>query len=131
MLEVVAVDDLGAMGSWDSEPFTVQLSPTAVETAESPLPKEYGVRFLSANPVGREDLRLELAMPKSSPVDLRVYDVRGALVRRVVSRDLAPGLHRVAWNGRNESGRAVGSGIYFMQMKAGGRTVTERFAVVR
>jgi flagellar hook assembly protein FlgD len=48
-----------------------------------------------------------------------------------VSRDLAPGFHRVAWNGRNESGRAVGSGIYFMQMKAGGRTVTERFAVVR
>jgi len=131
VLEVVAVDNLGAMGSWDSEPFTVQLSPTGVEVTETPLPKEYGVRFLSANPVGREDLRLELAMPKASPVDLRVYDVRGALVRRVVSRDLAPGFHNVSWNGRNESGRTVGSGIYFMQMKAGGKTVTERFAVVR
>ncbi len=102
-----------------------------METAETPLPKEYGVRFLSANPVGRGDVRLELAVPKSSPIDLRVYDVRGALVRRVVSRDLAPGFHRIAWNGLTESGRTVGSGVYFVQMKAGGKVLTERFAVVR
>jgi len=131
LLELVALDDLGPMGSWMSEPFTVSLSPTGIETAETPLPKEYGVRFLSRNPMGREGLKLELAMPKSSAVDLRVYDVRGALVRRVVNRGLAAGFHPIAWNGRNEAGAAVGSGIYFMQMKAGGTIVTERFAVVR
>jgi subtilisin family serine protease len=131
MIELVAVDDQGPMGSWSSDPFTVQLTPTGVDAAETTIPKEYGLRFLSMNPVGREDLRLELGIPKASPVDVRVYDVRGALVRRVLTRDLAPGFHRIQWNGRNESGRAVGSGIYFMQMKAGGRTITERFAVVR
>ena len=130
-LALIALDGQGPMGSWNSVSFTVQLSPTGVETAESPLPKEYGIRFLSQNPVGREDVRLELGIPKSSPVDLRVYDVRGALVRRVVTRDLAPGFHRIAWNGRNEAGRQVGSGIYFMQMKAGGKVITERVAVVR
>jgi hypothetical protein len=131
LLELTAMDDLGPMGSWISEPFTVTMSPTAVETAETPLPREYGIRFLSSNPIGRHDLRLELAMPKSTPVDLRVYDVRGALVRRIVSRSLTPGLHHVAWNGRNESGAPVGSGVYFVKMRAGEKVITERVAVVR
>jgi subtilisin family serine protease len=131
LLEVTAMDNLGAMGSWISEPFAVQMSPTAVETPETPLPTEYAIKFLSPNPIGRQDVRLQLAMPKSSPADVRVYDVRGTLVRRVVSRSLTPGFHQVGWNGRNESGSPVGSGVYFVQMRAGGKVVTQRLAVVR
>ena len=131
MLELTAMDAAGPMGSWVSEQFTVDMSPTGVEVSETTLPKEVGIRLLSANPIGRQDLRMELAMPKSSPVDLRVFGVRGSLVRQVVSRSLAPGYHQVAWNGKNESGTPVGSGIYFVRMRTSGKVITERVAVVR
>jgi hypothetical protein len=91
-----------------------------------------GIRLLSANPMrGQEGFRLELAIPKSAYVDLCVFDVRGTLVRRIVDRSLAAGFHPVAWDATNESGTPVGSGIYFVRMRAGEKVVTERVAVAR
>ena len=104
----------------------------AVAAFGARLPSDVGIRLLSSNPMrGQGDLRMELAMPKSAPVELCVFDVRGSLVRRVVGRSLAPGYHQVAWDARNECGTPVGSGIYFVRVRAAERVITERVVVVR
>ena len=130
-LEIVAVDDQGFMGSWLSPVFEIQAITTAVEDDATSLPKSYGLRNLGANPSTTGNARLELAVPASAPVQVRIYDVRGALVRSLVDRTLMPGRHPVQWDGRTAAGTPVGSGVYFVQMRAMGKMYGTRLAVVR
>jgi flagellar hook assembly protein FlgD len=62
---------------------------------------------------------------------LRVYDLRGALVRTLVDADLPRGSHQATWDGRDASGRGMASGSYFARLEAGGRGETVRMALVR
>jgi hypothetical protein len=64
-------------------------------------------------------------------VTLTVYDIRGRLVSTLVERELEPGHHTVSWNGRDERGRAVSSGIYLYTLRAAGETFTRKMTVVK
>ncbi len=50
---------------------------------------------------------------------LAIYNVRGQLVRILTEGQQAPGKYTILWDGRDEGGVAVSSGIYFYQMTAG------------
>ena len=130
-LEIDAVDAQGIMGSWLSPVFEIQAITTAVETEEATIPKTFGMRLTGANPTTDGHSRLELSVPSSAPVQVRIYDVRGALVRSLVDRTLMAGRHPVQWDGRTAAGVPVGSGVYFVQMQAAGKTFGTRVAVVR
>ena len=51
--------------------------------------------------------------------DVKIYDVSGRLINTIINRDIEPGYHSVKWNGRNFSGDAVPTGIYFIQVESG------------
>lgn len=65
------------------------------------------------------------------PVTLAVYDVRGRLVRTLVADRRAPGRYEAAWDGRNDGGRRVSSGIYFYRLAAGDFTRTRKMVLLR
>ena len=50
-----------------------------------------------------------------------VYDLSGRLVRSLQRGVLTPGAHRFEWNGRDEQGRRVAAGIYFVRLESGNR----------
>jgi predicted amidohydrolase YtcJ len=52
-------------------------------------------------------------------VHLGIYDVRGRWVRTLVDGDRSPGRHEIHWDGRDERGREVGSGVYMLRLEAG------------
>jgi hypothetical protein len=56
---------------------------------------------------------------QSGRVSLRIYDVRGRLVRTLVDEFKSVGRHEAVWHGRNDSGESVSSGVYFVTMQAG------------
>ena len=58
------------------------------------------------------------SLPKMSKVNLTVYNVLGQEVISLIESSLPSGNHRVIWDGRNELGAAVGSGIYFYRLTA-------------
>jgi hypothetical protein len=71
---------------------------------------------LSARPsTFRESTRFELAEPVARNESLRVYDVQGRLVRRLT---VPAGTRGVTWNGRDDAGERVGSGVYFAHLAA-------------
>ncbi|MBC8443265.1 hypothetical protein H8D79_00915 [PVC group bacterium] len=55
----------------------------------------------------------------SGTVELTLYDVSGKLVRTLVSEPLSPGRYEIAWDGRNEAGQRLASGVYFCRFEAG------------
>ena len=63
-------------------------------------------------------------------VSIKVYDIRGALVRVLVDGIKEPGSYAVYWDGTDKTGRRVSSGIYLYRMKAGGTVLTRKMVVV-
>jgi len=74
-------------------------------------------------------LRFEL--PRSGPAQLAIYDVRGRLTRSLASGTLAAGPHAATWDGRDDSGHAVASGLYIARLESSRRTESRRLMLVR
>jgi hypothetical protein len=64
-------------------------------------------------------------------VYLAVYDVNGALVKTLVSGTMQGGRHEATWDGRNERGESVASGIYFVQVRSGGFKEARKMILLR
>jgi hypothetical protein len=65
----------------------------------------------------------------SAPVELLVYDVRGRKIRTLVDEIKSPGVYTVKWDGRNEKGLNVESGVYLFKLESG-KEVSIRKGVV-
>jgi hypothetical protein len=70
-------------------------------------------------------------LPSDGIVSIRIYSADGALVRVVRERRLAKGAHSVRWNGDDDAGRNVSSGIYFCVLKFGDDTQTRKLVLLR
>jgi hypothetical protein len=67
----------------------------------------------------------------SGPLRLRLYDLQGRVVRTLYDGPVETGLATFTWDGRDDAGRAVGSGIYFATAVTSGRRSTVRLVVLR
>ena len=74
---------------------------------------------------------IRLALPSSSDAKLTIYDVRGRLVRKLLSEPLAAGMHTVVWNGRDGKGRTQASGVYLALFEAGSIRLTKRLTLIQ
>lgn len=93
-------------------------------------PRETAIAISSPNPFNPATAwKLDLAT--GSPVTLRVYDAEGRLVRQVVDQQFPAGVHTVRWNGRNDQGQTVGSGVYFWRFEGAGLQRGDKFVVLK
>lgn len=75
-------------------------------------------------------LRFELSSPRR--IDLRIYDLAGRLVRTLESQTpFGSGRHVVVWNGRDDHGRTVASGVYVVRLGAGDQSASRRIALLK
>ncbi len=62
---------------------------------------------------------LRFDVPAAGDVQLKVYNQLGQTVRTLVDQRLKAGSYRMKWDGRNEAGQSVASGVYFYRLQAG------------
>ena len=76
---------------------------------------------------------LGFTVPGSAPalVRITVHSVDGRLVRTLVSRRVEPGYHEALWDGRNESGVPVASGVYIGRAVIGGAAFARKMTLLR
>ncbi|MFN8586436.1 MAG: S8 family serine peptidase [Candidatus Eisenbacteria bacterium] len=91
------------------------------------LPKAYGLRLATANPV-RGGGAVELALPAPGRIEVGMYDVRGALVRTLASGERAAGVHRLALSAGR--GTAMSPGVYFIKARTAGGEFLRRVVVL-
>jgi hypothetical protein len=63
--------------------------------------------------------KMTIAVPKVALVEMVVYNVLGQKVRTLVNEIRPAGYHTIEWNGKNEQGNNVPSGVYFIRMVSG------------
>jgi hypothetical protein len=79
------------------------------------------------NPITTIDYMLQ----REELVEIAIFNVNGQRVR-VLERDhKAPGRYRVQWDGRNDKGMTVASGMYFYRLRAGGFTAVKKMLLIR
>ncbi len=71
------------------------------------------------------------SLDEDNQVKLVIYDVTGAHLRTLVERFQKKGNHRVLWDGRDDNGVPVASGVYFYRLKMDGFVATRRMVLVR
>jgi hypothetical protein len=81
------------------------------------------------NPV-RDGARIEFSIGHACRASVALYDVSGRRVRRIEDRFLEPGAHIARWDVRDEAGHRLAGGIYWLELRAEGRTLTRRVAVL-
>ena len=70
-------------------------------------------------------------LPQSGPVRLHIFDLRGRQVRRLVDTVQTSGLQRVIWDGRDDAGRQLASGVYLLRLRASQGTSTRKVTLLR
>jgi hypothetical protein len=74
---------------------------------------------------------ISYTLPREAQVALRVYNPTGQLVRSLIHGKESAGFKQVAWDGRDEAGRRVPSGVYFYRLQAGAFSDTKKMVVIR
>jgi flagellar hook assembly protein FlgD len=107
--------------------------PTAVLPRETPAVSVNHLEQNYPNPFNPSTtIAFSLADGPRRPVRLAVFDVTGALVRTLYDGHLGPGRHSFAWDGRNDRGQRVGSGVYFYRLAGdGGFTETRKMVLLK
>ena len=84
----------------------------------SVLPATYELSQNFPNPFN-PTTTIRFALPEAATVSLKVYNIHGQLVRTLANGSFSAGSHHVTWDGTNENGVQVVSGMYFYQIHAG------------
>jgi len=75
---------------------------------------------------------IEFTIPKASHATLRIYDASGRLVRVLVDRDYKTStIDRAPWDGRDDAGQVVPSGVYFYKLEAGDYSAARKMLLLK
>jgi hypothetical protein len=65
------------------------------------------------------------------PAELSVYNIKGQKVATLVNTEMTAGNHEVVWNGKDENGVGVSSGIYFYRLESGSVSLTKKMILMK
>ncbi len=74
---------------------------------------------------------IRFSLAGSAPVSLEVYNLRGQLVRQLLRETRPAGNHSVVFNGRDDRGNAISSGVYFYRLRAGSYSATRKMIMIK
>lgn len=98
--------------------------------ATAPVPESFELHQNYPNPLTFETI-IRYQIPRNCLVKLFVYNILGKSVRNLVNQKQEKGFFNVVWNGRDDDGKEVGSGIYFYSIIAENFHETRKILVVR
>lgn len=95
-----------------------------------PLPRTFALEQNHPNPFNPVTA-IGYELPFEAAVELTIFDIQGRVVRTLVASSKTPGRHEVVWNGRDDTGRPVASGVYLYQLRAGEKRETRKMLLLR
>ncbi len=104
-------------------------NPVATITEDTPV-KLFRLGQNHPNPFN-PTTNINFTVEQEGPVELAVYDLSGRKIRTLVRDTRGPGDHVVTWDGTDQTGSSVPSGMYFYKLKSGGDFSTRKMMLVK
>ncbi|MBN1153995.1 T9SS type A sorting domain-containing protein, partial [candidate division KSB1 bacterium] len=95
-----------------------------------PVPLTYKLEQNYPNPFN-PGTRIYFEIPQNHKIKLAIYNMLGQQVRTLIDEDYNAGFHIVNWDGFDDSGKALPSGIYFYRIKAGDFVASKKMLMVK
>jgi hypothetical protein len=116
----------------DTVPVVLTMATIGIEEEKktTQLPSASTLYHTSPNPF-RSTTKISYAIVKESRVDLVVYDVVGRHITTLVSENLEPGPYEMTWSGKDNKGRKVPDGIYFLRLSTFNECFTEKVILLK
>lgn len=124
-----AAYDYWLTASREGEPDAVRGPVRAVAPAGAP-PPPLALSAVRPNPFNPE-ATVGVTLDRPGRFILRVYRADGSAVRTLADGNGEPGAYRFVWNGTDDRGAGVGSGIYFFELRSGQRTRVQKAILLR
>jgi len=94
------------------------------------LPFAFDLRQNYPNPFN-DGTAIEFSLADRLPVELLIYNIKGAKIARLAKDEFGAGKHRLIWNGTDDYGHPVSSGVYFYMIKAGNYIQTRKMLFIK
>jgi len=115
-----AVDDLSmdtyTQNSADAGGVVTSLRTALAQNQPNPFNPKTMIRFTLSNP---------------GQCRIQIYDAAGRMIRSLIDEPRAAGVHQVSWDGLDDAGKSVGSGVYFYRLKAGAFEQSRRMTILK
>ncbi len=96
-----------------------------------PEPSEVSMLFPNVPNPFNPSTTISFSIPKDDKVVLKVYNIKGQLVKTLVNDHLEAGTHKAVWNGDNQSGKNVSSGIYLYRLESCGKSKAQKMLLLK
>ena len=103
---------------------------TGIEDLSNLVPEEFALQQNYPNPFNPAT-QISFALPVQSDVRLMIYDLLGRQVRGLLAEKLPAGYHAITWDGTDDRGRAMSSGIYFYSLIAGNFEQSRKMIIIK
>ena len=94
------------------------------------LPKKLDIRHAHPNPFNNS-VSISFEIPNSNNVNLSIFDMNGRKVRKMSLGKLKNGFHNVVWDGKNNLGNELSSGIYMAVLEIGDKFNVQKISLVK
>jgi hypothetical protein len=116
-------------GTVDMGAYEHQGAASGVDDARA-VPVVTALRSVHPNPFN-PTVTIEIDLDRQRHVEMTVYDSRGRRVRTLVSEVRGPGAHRIQWNGRDDTGVRVATGVYSLRFRSEGTTTVRKLVMLK
>jgi len=114
----------------DIEKQLVMINRGDINVAEIAVPKDFVLEQNFPNPFNAETM-IKYQLPEPSKVGIKILNLLGQEIRTLVDGHKAAGFHVATWNGKDNSGKDVASGIYIYQIQAGDFVDAKKMELIR
>lgn len=108
----------------------LSMTPTAAEVPDAAPRARLALSKATPNPFN-PSTSANLDLPSTEHVSVRIHDVTGRRVRSLVAAVLPAGHHRIAWDGRDDRGTSVASGVYYVVVSVEGDRVARKVTLLK
>lgn len=120
-------------GNTGSSIWIADINPATIGTsdsAEENVPTQFRLIGNYPNPFN-PSTTIEFSLSLSGKASLTVYNMTGQKVRELVTEQLSAGKHAMVWNGRDDRGKPVSSGVYIARLMMEGKVESHRMTLVK
>jgi hypothetical protein len=93
-------------------------------------PERYSLAQNYPNPFN-SNTEIKFTLPKTSAIEINIYDIAGRKVKMLISGMQESGTRNIIWDGRNDAGEEVSSGVYYYRLKTSDGVLIKKMTLLR
>jgi len=74
---------------------------------------------------------ISFSIPASGQTSVKIYNLKGQLVRTLIDETMNAGYQKVVWNGTDDNQKSVASGVYFYRVNNAGKIITRKMLLAK